>query len=98
MLDLREMAAMGDRRRFALDARFEIAVDGLDEILAMEARMEAEDRAAEQAVEQLLAPGADAERLGVRPRNVPEGDDRGLGQPLVNQPRQQRNMIILHEH
>src|SRR5207253_2064085 len=37
MLDLREMTAMGDRRRFALDARFEIAVDGLDEILAMEA-------------------------------------------------------------
>ena len=42
----------------------------------MELRVEAEDAAAEQPVEQLVAPRADRERLGVRPGDVPERDDR----------------------
>ena len=63
----------------------------------MELDVEAEDRAAEQAVEDLLAPRADAEYLGVWPRYVPEGDDDRLGQLLADQPRQQREMIVLDE-
>ena len=59
--------------------------------------MEAEDRAAEQAVEDLLAPRTDAEYLGVWPRYVPEGDDDRLGQLLADQPWQQREMIVLDE-
>ena len=37
----------------AVDARLEQAVDGVEEVVAVELRVEAEDAAAEQAVEQL---------------------------------------------
>ena len=59
--------------------------------------MEAEDRRAEHAVEHLLAPGQDAEGLGVRPRNVPEGDDGGAWQALAHHARQEREVVVLHQ-
>ena len=65
-----------------VDARLEEAVDRLEEVVAVEPRVEAEDRAAEHAVEDLLAPRADAERFGVRPGDVPERDDRRARQAL----------------
>ena len=64
----------------ALDAAFQEAVDAFDEIVAVELDMEADDRAAEQALEDLLAPRADAEDFRIRPRDMPEGDDRRLRQ------------------
>ncbi len=63
----------------------------------MELRVEAEDAAAEHAVEQLVPPRADRERLGVRPRNVPERDDRRARQQVADHARQQREMVVLHE-
>ena len=88
MLDAGEVAAVGNRRRLALDARLHITIDRLHEVLAVEARVEAEDGTSEQPLEELLTPRADTERLGVRPRNVPEGDDGGFGQPFSDQARQ----------
>ena len=64
----------------------------------MEAGVEAQDRRAEQPVDDLLAPGADRERLRVRPGNVPEGDDRGARQPLADHARRHREVIVLHQH
>ncbi len=64
----------------------------------MKLRVETEDAAAEEAVEQLIAPRADGERFGIRPRNVPERQDRGVGQSLADHPRQQREVIILDQH
>ena len=84
--------------RLAVDARLEQAVDGVEEVVAVELRVEAEDAAAEQAVEQLGAPRADRERLGVGPRDVPERDDRRVGQALADHPRQQREVVVLHQH
>ena len=60
--------------------------------------MEAEDRRAEHALEHLLAPRADAERLGVGPGDVPEGDDGGARQALAHHARQQREVVVLHQH
>ena len=51
----------------------------------------------EQAVEHLLAPGQDAEGLGVGPGDVPEGDDGGVRQALAHQARQQREVVVLHQ-
>src|SRR5699024_5549313 len=73
-LDAGAMAAVRHARRLVLDARLEIAIHGIDEVAAMVLRMEAEDRAAEQSVEHARTPRADAERLGIRPRDVPERD------------------------
>ena len=96
--DQRLMTAERDRGMLAIDAALHEAVGRLDEIVAVELRVEAEDRAAEQPVDDLLAPRADAEGLGVRPGDVPEGDDGGLRQPLADHARQQREVIVLHEH
>ena len=43
-------------------------------------------------------PGADGERFGIGPGNVPEGDDGGVGPALANEARQQREVIVLHQH
>ena len=64
----------------------------------MVARVEAEDVAAEQPLEQLALPRTDAEGFGIRPRNVPEHDDRRARQPLANVARHEREVIVLHEH
>ena len=63
----------------------------------MELGVEAEDAAAEQPGEELVAPGADPEPLRVGPRDVPERDHRGPGQPLADHPRQQREVVVLDE-
>ncbi len=44
-----------------------------------------------------VAPRADRERLRVGPRNVPERDDRRVGQPVADHPRQQREVVVLHQ-
>src|SRR5215204_5698654 len=82
-----EFTAIGNSERLAVDPRFELPVDGIDEVVAMELRMKAEDAAAEQAVEQLLAPRTDRKCFWIWPRNVPEGDDRRGGQRLPHHPR-----------
>ena len=80
-----------------LDPRLEVAVDGLDEVLAVKPGMKAEDRAAEHALENFPPPGADAEGLGVRPGNVPEGQDGRPGQAGANHRRQEREVVVLHQ-
>ena len=81
-----------------LDARFQSAIDGLDEILAVKTRLETHDGAAEHALQNFAPPGADPKGLGVRPRNVPEGEDRRPRKPLPDHRRKQREVIVLHHH
>src|SRR5262245_38163959 len=59
--------------------------------------METDDGAAEQAAQDFLAPGADAEGLGIRPRNMPEGNDGRARQLLANELGQKREVVILHQ-
>ena len=76
-------------KRLAVDARFEEAVDRVEEVVAVELRVKAEDRWSRAARPGArLAPRADAERLGVGPGDVPEGDDRRARQPLADHARQ----------
>ena len=91
-------AAADDGERLAVDARLDEAVDALEEVVDVELRVEAQDVAAEEPVEQLDAPRADRERLGIRPRDVPERDDRRVGQALADHARQQREVVVLHEN
>ena len=83
---------------FAIDPAFDEPVDGVEEVVAVKARVKAEDRAAQQTFEQQLFPRADAERFCVRPGNVPERDDRCIGQQVANHARRQREVIVLDEH
>jgi hypothetical protein len=91
------MASIRHPRRFVFDACLHVAIDGVDEVAAVVLRVEAEDGAAEHPVEELRAPRTDAERLGVRPRNVPERDDGGFRQAIVDVARHQGEVVILHE-
>ncbi len=93
-----ELAAEGDGEGFAVDARLEKAIHRIDEVVAVELGMKAENAAAEQARKDLVAPGADGEGLGIGPGYVPEGDDRGIGQFLADHARQQGEVVVLHQH
>jgi hypothetical protein len=80
-----------------IDAALQETVHGIQEIQAVELGVEPQDRAAEQSFQDLLAPGADAEDLGVGPGDVPEGDDGGAGQALPDHLGQQGEVIVLDQ-
>src|SRR5260221_2756989 len=84
------VAAVGHRISFPVDACLDVAVDRVDEVVAVELGVESENAAPEETVDQLLAPGADAEGLRVRPGNVPERDDGRRRDALADHARQQR--------
>jgi hypothetical protein len=92
------MPAVRNHRALVADPRLQVAVNSVDEVAAVILRVEAEDRAAEQPFEHLLAPRANAERFRIGPRDVPERDDRRFRQPLVDEARQQREVIVLDEN
>ena len=80
-----------------IDARLDEAIDSLEKIVAVQLHVKAEQIAAEQTVQDLFLPRADAERFPVRPRDVPEVADDGIGTPALDDSRQQREVIVLHE-
>ncbi len=91
------LSTVACREHLPVDPRFEDPIHGVHEVVAVELGVEAQDAAAEQAIEQFGAPGADREGLRVRPGDVPEGDHRGLRQPFADHARQQREMVVLHQ-
>ena len=65
------------RKALVIDARLDQAIDRLEKIVAVQLHVKSEQVAAEQPVENLLLPRTDAERLAMRPRDMPEvADDR----------------------
>jgi hypothetical protein len=86
-----------DRAALAVDARLEEAVDRVQEVVAVELRVEAQDACAEQAFEQLLAVRADPEQLAVGPGDVPERDHGRARQRAPDQRRRERIVVVLHE-
>ncbi len=59
--------------------------------------MEADQVGSQQAIKQLVLPGTNLESLGVRPGNVPEDRHPGIGPRSLDQPRQQREVIVLDQ-
>jgi len=96
-MHLRHVPAVVNPERVAVDSGFHQPIDGVEKVVAVELGVEAEDPAAEQALQQLDAPGADGEGLRIRPWYVPESDDRGRGKPGADHRGQQREVIVLHE-
>jgi hypothetical protein len=64
----------------------------------VELRVEADQIGAQQAVEQFALPRTDPESLRVRPWNVPEDRDTGVRPPFFQEPWQQGEVVVLHEH
>ncbi len=92
------MAAADDGEVLVVDARLERPLHGLEEIVAVMLDVKRQQIVAEQPVQDLLAPRADPKRFGIRPRNVPELADDDIGPRVLDEPRQQREVIVLHEH
>ncbi len=77
--------------------RFDRAIDGSQEVVAVRLRVEADEVGANQAVHQLALPRADAEDLGVRPRNVPEDRHARVRTRLFDETRQEREVVVVHQ-
>src|SRR5256885_6791281 len=91
------VAAVGYGVGLAIDPRLDVAVDRVDEIVAVELGVKSQNTAAENTVEDRLAPRADSERFGVGPGDVPEGDDGRLRQALPDHAGQQREVLVLDQ-
>ncbi len=95
--DQRAVSLHHHRVLLPVSARFQIAVHGIQKIVAVELRVEAENAASQQAFQHFVAPGTDAHPLGIGPGNVPEDNDGGGGQALANHRGRQGEVIILHQ-
>ena len=93
-----KLAAARNGECLAVDARFEHAIHRVDEVVAVKLGVKSEDAAAKHSLEQFHPPRADCKCLGIGPRDVPEGHDRCVGQPLADELRQERKVVILDEH
>ena len=95
--DERHVAPAVDGESVPFGQRFDGAIDGSQEVVAVRLRVEADEIGANQAVHQLALPRADAEDLGVRPRNVPEDRHARVRPRLLHEPRQQREVVVVHQ-
>ena len=90
------MAVAADGAALALDARFQHAVHGFQEIVAVRLDVEAHQIGAQQPVQQFALPGANPERFRIGPGNVPEDRHPGVRARALDQLRQQGEMVVLH--
>src|SRR6185369_3715469 len=81
----------------AIDTRLELAIDGIEEVIAVMLDVESEKIVPEEAFQNLAFPGADPECFGVGPWNVPELAHNGTRRSLLDQSGKQREVIILDE-
>src|SRR5277367_4970085 len=69
------MATQRDGHVLMIDLALHEPVDRCEKILAVISRVEAQDVGTQEVLQHFLLPGADAEGLGIRPRNMPEEHD-----------------------
>ena len=97
-MHLREMTAAIYREMLAVDPRLQRAIHGFQKIVAVRLNMEADQVRAQQAIQQLALPGADAEGLRIRPGDVPEDSDPGIRPRFLDHAGHQGEVIILHQY
>src|SRR4051812_36643832 len=92
------LALVSDAESLAVDAGLELSIHSVHEIVAVELGVKAENAAAEEAIEKLLAPRTDCEGFRIWPRDVPECDDRRRRQFLPDHSWHERQVVVLHQH
>ena len=92
------MVLTQDGKVLPVDARLDDAVDGLEEIVAVRLNVKSDQVGAEQTIHQLALPGANAKGFRIRPRDMPEDGHARIGPLFLDQPGQQRKVIVLDEH
>ncbi len=91
------MPLQGHRQVLVIDLAFHEAIHGIQEILAVIARVKPQDVGRQHVQQHLALPRTHAEGLGIGPRDVPEQRDRRLGYFLADQLRQQSEMEVLDQ-
>ena len=87
---------LNDGVLLAVDAALQEPVHALHEIVAVRLGVETDDAVSQHPFQNLLPPGTNPETFGIRPRNVPEHQHRGLRQALADHPGRQGEMVILN--
>jgi len=82
----------------AVDLAFHEPVHGVEKVLAVIARVESQNVRRQHVQQHLALPRANAEGLGIGPRDVPEQRDGCLRDPGADELRQQREVKILDQH
>ena len=80
-----------------IDARFQRAVNGIQEVIAMELDMKGDEVRPQHSVKEFPLPRADAEGFGVRPWDVPEEANPGIWPPFFYQPGEEGKVVILNQ-
>ena len=78
-------------------ARLDGAVDGREKVIAMQGNVEADEVSAEETIEELSLPGADTECLRIGPGDMPEDGDAGIGARILDEARQESEVVVLHK-
>jgi hypothetical protein len=78
-------------------SRFKQAIDRFEKVVTVQLDVEAKQVAAEHPVENFPATGR-CGTLRDAARDVPEMADDGVRALVLHQPRQQREMVVLHQH
>ncbi len=97
-LHRRHVLAPGDREALPVDAGLDGALHRVQEVVAVVLGVEADEVGAQHAQEQLVLPRADREGLEVRPRDVPEDRGARVRALALDEPGQQREVIVLDQH
>src|SRR6202012_2521894 len=92
----RPMVFALDRKMFPINTCLKYAVDRTEKIVTVRLNMKADQVRAEQAIQQLLLPGADAERFRIGPWNMPEDCNSRVRHPVFHHARQQGKVIVLN--
>src|SRR5678816_640099 len=98
MIHRREFALIGNQRAVPVDPCFERMVHGIDEIAAMESRVESKNAASQEPLEDLSVPRADGIALRIGPRDMPKRDNGCMRQLVSHDLGYQREMVILNKH
>src|SRR3984893_5021925 len=94
----RQMALASHREAVPFRERFDGAIDSGKKIVAVRLNVKADKVGTEQTVDQFTLPRTNPEDLRIRPRNVPENRNTGVGPRFLDHARKQCEMIILHQN
>src|SRR5262245_36048374 len=95
--DLRGDTRARHRKVLPVYARFERTIDGVEKVVAVVLNVKRQQIVAEQSVEQLILPWANAENLAIRPGDVPELGHNQVGSGALQHPREERKVVVLYE-
>ena len=91
-------AVQSHSRRFRIDLGLELLLDRKQEVAAIALELKREQIVGQQTLENLAAPGADAQPVGIGPRDVPEQRRARVRSQGAQRRGDQRQMVVLDEY